>query len=223
MPISGVDHRLMRAALGRQREARRRRHQHEARVLVAGVVQRIEAARDEGIVERADRQQPRAELRLGETQRRQQQEEIVLGDAELDMPAVRRAAPISAPRAACARGRRRHAACGANTPDLIDPAAEIGRDRDVGRGGDDARGEIAAGARDLDHDAGRSLPASTALAARASAMGGIGSGGGARLRAAARAARSAPLRGRRAAARRRHDRGRRTAPIPRRRRCPASP
>jgi hypothetical protein len=36
--------RLMRAAFRRQRDARRRRHHHEAGVLVAGVVQRIEAA-----------------------------------------------------------------------------------------------------------------------------------------------------------------------------------
>ena len=52
--------RLVRAAFGRERDAGRRRHQDEARLLVAGVVQRIEAARDERIVQRADRQQPLA-------------------------------------------------------------------------------------------------------------------------------------------------------------------
>ena len=52
--------RLVRAAFRRQRDAGRRRHQNEARILVAGVVERIEAARDERIVQRADRQQPLA-------------------------------------------------------------------------------------------------------------------------------------------------------------------
>ncbi len=52
---------LMRAALGRQRHARGRGHDHESRILVARVVQRIEAAGYEGIVERADRQQACAE------------------------------------------------------------------------------------------------------------------------------------------------------------------
>ena len=48
--------RLMRAAFRRQRDARRRRHQDEARVLIAGIIERIEAAGDERVVERADRQ-----------------------------------------------------------------------------------------------------------------------------------------------------------------------
>ena len=80
--------RLVRAALGRQRDAGRRRHQHEPRVLVAGVVQRIEAAPDEWVVERADGQQPLAEQRRGEPERRQRQEQVVLRDPELDMLAA---------------------------------------------------------------------------------------------------------------------------------------
>ena len=52
--------RLMRAALGRERDAGRRRHQDEARILIAGVVERIETALDERIVERADRNEPLA-------------------------------------------------------------------------------------------------------------------------------------------------------------------
>jgi len=47
----------VRAALGRERDAGRRRGEDEARVLVTGVVERIEAALDERIVQRADRQQ----------------------------------------------------------------------------------------------------------------------------------------------------------------------
>ncbi len=85
--------RLMRAALRRQRDAGRRRHHDEAGVLVAGIVQRIEAARDEGIVERADRQQPLAVDRMRQPERRQQDEQVHLGDAELDMLALRREFP----------------------------------------------------------------------------------------------------------------------------------
>ena len=51
---------LVLPALRRQRQPARRGDQQEARVLVAGVDQRIEAAVDERIVDRADRQQPRA-------------------------------------------------------------------------------------------------------------------------------------------------------------------
>ena len=35
---------------------------------------------------------------------------------------------------------------------LVDPGAEVGRDGDVGRGGDDAVGEVAAGAAEVEHD-----------------------------------------------------------------------
>src|SRR5437764_3710 len=55
------DHRLMRAALGRQRDARRRRRHDEARARIEGVVERVEPAGDERIVERADRQPGPAE------------------------------------------------------------------------------------------------------------------------------------------------------------------
>ena len=88
---------LVRAAFRCERHARRRRHDHEARILVAGVVQRIEAARDEGIVERADRQQARAEDLVAEAHGGQLDEQIVLGDAELDVLALRRLAPAAGP------------------------------------------------------------------------------------------------------------------------------
>src|SRR5581483_3009400 len=51
---------LMRAAFARERDARWRGHHDEARVLVAGVVELIEPARDERVIQRADRQQPLA-------------------------------------------------------------------------------------------------------------------------------------------------------------------
>ncbi len=88
MPISGVRDRLMRAAFAGQRDAGRRRHQDEPCILVAGIVQRIEAARDERVVERADRQQPLAVDRMRQAQRRQQDEQVHLGDAELDVLAA---------------------------------------------------------------------------------------------------------------------------------------
>ncbi len=135
--------RLMRAALGREGQAGRRRHQHEAGILVAGVIQRIEAALDEGIVERADRQQPRAEERTAEAERGELEEKIVLGDAELDVLALRREQPalrrddLLVAEHVLPLGAVEEAAA-------IDPAAEIGRHGDVGRGRDDAAGELAA-------------------------------------------------------------------------------
>ena len=71
-----------------------RRDQQEAGVLVAGVVERIEAAGDERIVDGADREQPGAEQVAGEAQRGEHQEQIVLGDAELDMLAGVGGAPF---------------------------------------------------------------------------------------------------------------------------------
>ena len=46
-----------------------------------------------GIVERADRQQPLAEQRMRQAERGEQQEQVHLGDAELDMLALRRELP----------------------------------------------------------------------------------------------------------------------------------
>ena len=140
--------RLMRAALGRERHARRRRHQNEAGVLVAGVVQRIEPAGDERIVERADRQQPLAVDRMRQAERRQQDEQIHLGDAELDVLALGRELPVEGRGDAFAFERVGHALAREQAA-AVDPWAEIGRDRDVGRGGDDALGERRLLARQL--------------------------------------------------------------------------
>jgi hypothetical protein len=79
----------VRAALGRQRHARRRADDHEPRILVTGVVQRIETAVHEGIVDRPDRDQPLAEQAVRQPRRAEQQEQVHLGDAQLDMLAVR--------------------------------------------------------------------------------------------------------------------------------------
>ena len=140
--------RLVRAAFGAERDPARRRDEQEARVLVASVIEAIEAAGDERIVERSDREQPRA--RTGR----------------------RRARPRRASGTGCSRRcpssmcwpllvarpflRRRNLCLGENVGDfpaaeqaaLVDPGAEIGRNGDVGRGGDDPVGEIAAGLAD---------------------------------------------------------------------------
>src|SRR3546814_11793387 len=59
--------------------------EQETRVLVAAVIQGIEAARNEGIVDGADRQEARPKQRSRESQGCEHQEEIILRDAEFDM------------------------------------------------------------------------------------------------------------------------------------------
>ena len=76
---------LVRPALRPQRQARRRRDQQEPRVLVTAVIERIETARDERVVDRADRQQAFAEQRGGQAQRREHQEQVVFRDAQFDV------------------------------------------------------------------------------------------------------------------------------------------
>ena len=57
----GGDRRLMGAAFGCERHARGRTDNHEARVLIAGIVQRIEAAVHKRIIDRSDGQQTLSE------------------------------------------------------------------------------------------------------------------------------------------------------------------
>ena len=143
--------RLVRAAFGTERDPARGRDQQEARVLVASVIEAIEAARDERVVERSDREQARAEQVAGETRRGEHQEQIALGDAELDVLALLGRAPFL---------RRRDFRLGEYVGDLlaveqaalVHPGAEVGRDGDVGRSGDDAVGEVAAGFRQVEQD-----------------------------------------------------------------------
>ena len=59
--------------------------QEETRILVTGVDERIQAAIDERIVDRADRQQPRPVQRMAQSGGAQQQKQVLLGDAEFDM------------------------------------------------------------------------------------------------------------------------------------------
>jgi hypothetical protein len=138
----------MRAAFAGQRDARRRRHQNEARILVAGIVERIEAARDEGVVQRADRQQPLAVDAVREPKRRQHDEQVHLGDAEFDMLALGREFPIEGGRDALALEGVGHGLV-REQPAPVHPGAEIGRNRHVGRRRDDMLREIVVAAADL--------------------------------------------------------------------------
>ena len=108
--------RLMRAALRRQRDAGRRADEQEAGVLIAGVVQRIEAAGDERVVERADRAAA-ARRTANATGRRRR----AAGTGSSRRCRVRYAgrparSAISAPRARARRGRYRQATVRANRP-----------------------------------------------------------------------------------------------------------
>ncbi len=143
--------RLVRAAFRRQRHARRRRRQDEAGVLVAGVVERIEAAGDERVVERADRDQPLAEQGMRQPERRQQQEQVHLGDAELDMLPLRREVPGVGRGDALGLEQVLHLLAREQAAP-VHPRPEIGRDGDVGRGRDDAVRERLARARQLVED-----------------------------------------------------------------------
>ena len=80
--------RLVRTAFGPERDPAWRRDKQEAGVLVTGVVERIEAAGDERVVERADGKEAGTEQVAGEAGGGEHQEKIALGNAELDMLAV---------------------------------------------------------------------------------------------------------------------------------------
>ena len=84
----GRSDRLMGAAFARQGDARRCRDQKETGILVTGVIQRIQSASDEGIIQRADGQQPRPEQLVRQAQGREQDEQIHLSDAQLHMLAL---------------------------------------------------------------------------------------------------------------------------------------
>ena len=96
----------------------------------------------------ADRQQPLAVDRMRQPERRHQDEQVHLGDAEFDVLALRRKIPVEGrgdfllPEQIGVLGFREQ-------PAAVDPGAEIGRHGDVGRRGDDARGQFAIAAREF--------------------------------------------------------------------------
>ena len=93
-----------------------------------------------------------AEQVAGKAGRGEHQEQVVLGDAELDVLAFVVAAPLLRRRNLCLGEDVGHVAA-AEQAALVDPGAEVGRDGDVGRGGDDPVGEVAAGLRQVEQDA----------------------------------------------------------------------
>ena len=104
-----------------------------------------------GIVERADREQPLAEERMRQAERGEHQEEVVLGDAELEVLALRRNVPGEGRGDALALedvGQR----LAAEQAAAVHERAEIGGDGHVRRGRDDAVGERRFLARQLVQD-----------------------------------------------------------------------
>ena len=90
----GGNRRLVCPALTRQRDARRRAREHEACARVDRVDQRVQATTDKRVVDGADRQQLRT-VKLGtKTELPEQEKEIHLRDAELDVLALRRRLPL---------------------------------------------------------------------------------------------------------------------------------
>ena len=132
--------RLVGAALRPQRHPARRRDEQEAGVLVAGVIERIEAAGDERVVDGADREQPRRR-----TGRRQASAASIRNRLFSAMPSSM-CWPLFVASPFLRRGNLRRGEyvghfVAAEQAALVHPGAEIGRDGDVGRGGDDPVGE----------------------------------------------------------------------------------
>ena len=143
--------RLVRAALGGERDARGRADDHEARVLVAGVVQRIEPARDEGVVDRADGDHPLAEQAVRQPRRAKQQEEVHLGDAKLEVLPFGGEVPLGGRGdAVLDEGITLRRAGKELAP--VDPWAKPRGAGHVGRGGHDPRRQIAVTARQIVED-----------------------------------------------------------------------
>ena len=72
---------LMSAALRRQADARGRGHQHEAGILVTGVVESVQTALNERIVDRPDGNQAFAQQGVGQAHGGKRDKQIVFGDA----------------------------------------------------------------------------------------------------------------------------------------------
>ena len=133
--------RLVLPALGRQGQSGRSRNEQKARVLITGVEQRIEASIDERIVDRADRQNPRAGHGRRQTRRAQQQKQVLLGDAQFDVLPERRHAPTLR-RGQLEIAEHVVARVTVEDPAPVHPGPEIGRHRHVRAGGHDVRGEF---------------------------------------------------------------------------------
>ena len=146
----GID-RLVRAALGAKRDPARGRDQQEARILVTGVVERIEPARDERVVERPNRNQPLAEHVSRKPGCGEHQEQIILGNPQFDVLAGRRHRPFL--RARDLRLGEHVGHClAAKQAALVHEPTQIGRDGDVGRGGQNPVGKRSARLGEVEQD-----------------------------------------------------------------------
>src|SRR5260370_31998651 len=116
----------MGAAFGRQRDPGRSRHQDEAGILVERVVERVESALDERVVDRADRYEPHPEQRTRQTKRGERQKQIALGDAEFDVLTLRPHRPALG-RYALFLAKRVGTLGALDNAAATDPATEIGR------------------------------------------------------------------------------------------------
>ena len=136
------DHRLMRAALGREADAGRRRDHDELAARVERVIERIEATVDEGIVEGPDGKEGQARELVRLAEGAQGEEEIVLGDPQLDVLAFGGLLPPDGLRHAL-----EGVGLGAREVDAlaVDPRREMGRHGDVGRDRDDPVSDRQAG------------------------------------------------------------------------------
>ena len=85
---AGRDHRLVRAALGAERDAGRRADEDRLAAGVDAERPRLQRAGHERVVDRADGQQRLAVARPGRAELAEQADEVDLGDPELDVAAV---------------------------------------------------------------------------------------------------------------------------------------
>ncbi len=114
--------------LGGQGHPGRCPHDYESAPVVDAVDKCIEPAQDERVVDGADRQQRLSEVLVGQPELAQQHEQVHLRDAELDVLAVRARLPAEQG----VLGRIVGGVFGREDAGLVDPAAEAGRDRDIG-------------------------------------------------------------------------------------------
>ena len=121
----------MRTTFRRKRYAGRRRDEDEARILITGVVQRIEPSLDERVVKRAYRDEALAEKRMRKPERGEQDEQVHLGDAELEMLPLGREIPGEGGRDAFRLEQILHVLAREKAAP-IDEGTEIGRDGHVG-------------------------------------------------------------------------------------------
>ena len=133
---------LVGPAFGGEADPGRGGDEEESGVLVAGVAEGVEAALDEGVVQGSDGQQALPEEGVRKPEHPEQDEQVVLRDAELDVLPPRRGGPR------LERGDRLLAKGvgllpGGEHPPPVDPPAEIGGDGHVRGGGDHPVRELA--------------------------------------------------------------------------------